>query len=333
MSAAAASNAPAPATGAQQSPVQNIDAVDVTDDSSSDRAESIASLKTSLASSIYNFRAENGRTYHRYKDGTYLYPNDERESDRLDLQHELFLLTLDWKLGLAPPNEEDSNVKRVLDVGTGTGLWAIDFGDAHPNAEVIGVDLSPPQVDVPPNVVFEIDDLEEPWLYSRPFDYIHSRMMTSSVANWKNYLQKCFDNLEPGGYLELQEVDGLAISDDGTLKEDSAMQKGSKLLKEACEIFGRPFQSIPALIGIMQDIGFVDIVSTKYKWPTNSWPKDPKLKLMGDYSLANNLAGIEGWYMAPYTRALGWKKEEVQVFLIDVRKELKDTSIHAYLPM
>jgi len=46
------------------------------------------------------------------------------------------LLTLDNKLGLSPPNLPDSKVKRVLDVGTGTGIWAIDFGDEHPEATV-----------------------------------------------------------------------------------------------------------------------------------------------------------------------------------------------------
>jgi len=54
----------------------------------------------------------------------------------LDLQHHLFLLTLDHKLGLAPPNKPDSKVERVLDLGTGTGIWAVDFADEHPEAEV-----------------------------------------------------------------------------------------------------------------------------------------------------------------------------------------------------
>jgi hypothetical protein len=33
----------------------------------------------------------------------------------------------------------------VLDIGTGTGAWAIDFADEYPKAEVIGTDLSPIQ--------------------------------------------------------------------------------------------------------------------------------------------------------------------------------------------
>ena len=57
----------------------------------------------------------------------------------------MFILTLDNRLGLAPPNDPDSKVKRVLDVGTGTGIWAIDYADEHPDAKVIGVDLSPIQ--------------------------------------------------------------------------------------------------------------------------------------------------------------------------------------------
>lgn len=62
-----------------------------------------------------------------------------------DLQHNLFLLTLDDKLGLAPPNEPDSKAKHILDIGTGTGIWAIDYADEHPEAQVVGVDLSPIQ--------------------------------------------------------------------------------------------------------------------------------------------------------------------------------------------
>ncbi|TQN64629.1 Secondary metabolism regulator LAE1, partial [Colletotrichum shisoi] len=80
------------------------------------------------------------------------------------LQHWLCLGSFRNKLGLAPPNDEGPPVKRVLDLGTSTGLWAIEFGDEHPEAEVIGVDIFPPQIEfVPPNVRLEIDDIDETW--------------------------------------------------------------------------------------------------------------------------------------------------------------------------
>jgi len=69
-------------------------------------------------------------------------PNDESELDRLDLTHHMLKICLGNKLFLAPIGEKPS---KVLDIGTGTGIWAIELGDDHPNADIIGTDLSPTQ--------------------------------------------------------------------------------------------------------------------------------------------------------------------------------------------
>lgn len=55
---------------------------------------------------------------------------------RTDMQSEICNLTFHGKMGFAPPAEEGANVGRILDLGTGTGLWAIDYGDQHPETEV-----------------------------------------------------------------------------------------------------------------------------------------------------------------------------------------------------
>jgi methylase of polypeptide subunit release factors len=53
------------------------------------------------------------------------------------MHHEVMLVLLDGQLHKAPLNDP----QRILDVGCGTGIWAIDTADAYPGAEVIGTDL------------------------------------------------------------------------------------------------------------------------------------------------------------------------------------------------
>jgi hypothetical protein len=42
---------------------------------------------------------------------------------------------------------------------------------------------------------------------------------------------------------------------------------------------------------------------------------------------------LEGLSYAAFTRGLGWSKEETEVFLAGVRKDMNDTKIHAYFEM
>jgi methylase of polypeptide subunit release factors len=64
-------------------------------------------------------------------------PTDEKEQDRLDMHHEIMLQLLGGKLHLAPIDTP----QKILDIGTGTGIWAIDAADTYPSAEVVGTDL------------------------------------------------------------------------------------------------------------------------------------------------------------------------------------------------
>jgi len=82
---------------------------------------------TSISESVFDFKYANGRRYHadRFRYAEYFMPNDEREQDRLDFYHHMFLQFLGGKLYIAPLQ----NPQRVLDVGTGTGIWATDFAE------------------------------------------------------------------------------------------------------------------------------------------------------------------------------------------------------------
>ena len=103
---------------------------------------------TSLVTAAKNHVFENGRRYHGYKEvrffetlflkawdnilcfykGKYFFPNDENEQERMDILHHCCLLALRGELFVAPVGK-DWKPQRVLDVGTGTGIWAIDFAE------------------------------------------------------------------------------------------------------------------------------------------------------------------------------------------------------------
>ncbi|KAF4832118.1 Secondary metabolism regulator laeA [Colletotrichum tropicale] len=100
----------------------------------------ISSYTSSLTSSVVDYPMEYGRRYHAFRPGSYVLPNDETESDRLDMAHALITRVIGNKLYLAPV--ETPKVHRILDIGTGTGIWAIEASDFFPNAEIIGNDLS-----------------------------------------------------------------------------------------------------------------------------------------------------------------------------------------------
>lgn len=300
-------------------------------DSAIDTA-STGSTTTSLASSIAKYRMENGRTYHTYKEGSYHLPNDEIENERLDLQHQLCFLTFNNKLFTCPAGV-DKPLKRVLDAGCGTGAWAMDMADEHPETEVIGVDLSPIQPTlVPPNITFLVDDLEAEWTYSQPLDLIYLRFLVGSISDWDNLIRQAFQNLSPGGWIETADAVYPLACDDDTVTEDQAVYKWSNLMRDAAAKVhpGRSLDGSMELKQKMIDRGFTNVTEKWYKWPMNSWPKDPKFKELGGWTLENVLSGLSALSLALFTRVLGWTCEEVELFLIDVRQDLKNKNIHGY---
>ena len=85
---------------------------------------SMATSTTSLTSSCNSHTFEHGRRYHAHPDheeSPYPLPNDRREQEREDLKHDMMLEVLSDKLFLAPVDKP----LKVLDIGTGTGQWAI----------------------------------------------------------------------------------------------------------------------------------------------------------------------------------------------------------------
>src|SRR5207248_11331267 len=196
-------------------------------------------------------------------------PNDEQACDYLDIVHHIFTLTFDGKLFLAPIGD---NPQRVLDLGTGTGIWAIDFADQYPSASVIGNDLSPIQPrDVPPNVQFEVDDFCSEWTYTKEsFDYIHARGLYGSVADYSALYAEVLKHLKPGAWFEQVELSVVPQSDDGSIA-GTPFETWGPVSLEAGDKFGKTLRIVNETKDRMEAAGFQDIHYQTFKLPIGGW--------------------------------------------------------------
>ncbi|KAH6627529.1 S-adenosyl-L-methionine-dependent methyltransferase [Chaetomium tenue] len=134
-----------------------------------------ASSTVSLPPAVLDYRTLHGRRFHstRHTNARYWTPNDELHCEAADLMHDCITLVHDGGLFKAPLQD---GLERVLDVGTGTGQWAIDFADAHPNTQTF-----------PAN----------------HFDYVHMRLLFGSVPDWPRLLREAYRCCKPGGSFDV----------------------------------------------------------------------------------------------------------------------------------
>ncbi|KAH8652667.1 S-adenosyl-L-methionine-dependent methyltransferase [Tricladium varicosporioides] len=270
----------------------------------------------SVRASIYDFVEEHGRTYHNFHSGS-----------ALELQNHIWWLTLESKLHFTPFS---SPPQRVLDIGCGTGNWAIEFAHQYPSAHVTGTDLSPIQPDyVPPNCDFEIDDAEEEWPFTESFDYIHGRALMNCFKDISTVFTSAFHALSPGGHFEMQDGCMPFRSADGTLDNSTILDWCHKTLEGSARL-GRRWADPRDYKAIMEKVGFVDVVETRLKWPLNTWPKDGKLKELGMW-VREDMMEILPAVKKVFIAGLGWNVDDADAFVERAKADLMNRNIHGWV--
>ncbi|KAF2025084.1 S-adenosyl-L-methionine-dependent methyltransferase [Setomelanomma holmii] len=307
------------------------DTVDPASDDADSAYGDVASETASLTSSIMRGRYENGRRYHAYQDGIYMFPDDEQEQDRLDIKYASLQMVFSDRVVFAPLKDP----QEILDIGTGTGIWAMDAGEQYPGATGKRCDVLISICRVPPNVKFEIDNAEDLWTWDEDFfDLVHMRTMTGCIRDWDKLFSQAFRHTKPGGYIELQEMDYMGIV------QPTSRNPGTSFITWCAEqgLAGKKAglnlrTSVSFLTSSLARAGFVDCQVLEYKLPIGPWARDKRLRNAGLLQLSAMLEGIEGLSLRLYTFYAGWSLDELKILLAKVRSELKDPGCHTYWPV
>ncbi|KAJ3860468.1 hypothetical protein EV359DRAFT_85288 [Lentinula novae-zelandiae] len=153
-------------------------------------------------------------TTRHYTSEQYLLPADTVETARLNHQHAWITQAFENRLRIAPVSLNTGD--KVLESAAGSGIWALEFeAENAANGCIIDVEC----VDItnkqfphqhPPNVHFSVNsatDLPLDWVSS--FSYAHQRLLIVAMNDslWKKVVKELYRVLQPGGWIELLEVE------------------------------------------------------------------------------------------------------------------------------
>ena len=241
-------------------------------------------------------------TYHTDKDSRYLIPNDSPEHVRLETQARHLSAIMNGRIIHAPL--ERSNVKRILDVGCGTGIVTDYLGRRYPHAEAIGLDLSavPDLRDRPSNVRFLrgnfVTEKPSTWLpdnretanyaseQSLPdnpaFDLIYSRLLLCGMNNWPAFISAESSLLRPEGWAEVHDLDWIWYDKSGEVISDAWPWQCR--LRAAADSHGMDWSCGSRAKQWMEDAGFEDVQVKTYRWPYGGdWEKNEVMREFGEY--------------------------------------------------
>jgi len=223
------------------------------------------------------------------------------------------------------------DIHNVLDIGTGTGIWAIEFADEFPSAAVLGIDLSPIQPEyVPINCSFRVDNAEHEWPSNEVYDLIHTRAMLAAIADWPKLFGQAFAHLRPGGYLEMHDFCLPSKVFGDTPSPDSRFMQYSDHITTALGSIGKNMAAPKLWKAQLEAAGFVDVHAKWFHWPVGTWAKGKKNKLLGKMLWQDFFHGIDT--VAPLlSKILGWDEERVGTFLEETREEMKAEKYNIYM--
>ncbi|KAJ7876180.1 S-adenosyl-L-methionine-dependent methyltransferase [Mycena olivaceomarginata] len=109
--------------------------------------------------------------------------------------------------GLCP--EDIGQPRKILEIGAGSGAWAIHAAKLYPEADVLAIDMNPlPARPLPPNLSYQQVNILEPFPFpAGTFDIVHIRLVLVHLPDAFSVLSRIIDLVAPGGWLLADDLD------------------------------------------------------------------------------------------------------------------------------
>ncbi|RPA83681.1 S-adenosyl-L-methionine-dependent methyltransferase [Ascobolus immersus RN42] len=249
-------------------------------------------------------------------------------------------------------------IRRVLDLGMGTGAWSIAVARSYPSCNVTGIELVPhllpAEEDQPSNLEIQVDDLNNPFTWPVDhFDFIQSRNVLLGISRpWGEYMKDCTRILRAGGWLQFIEFEWCLKTDPpNQIPKGSAIHQWNTYFSEAMEDREKPrnLGEPSRLNHHMQGAGLTDVSQRMLRvplWPwsssriTTSSPdsladstivpheNDIADKFSGQVTLS--LAHLSQYMITTYC---GVSLNEFYILMASVRNEIEQRQYRVYLPL
>jgi hypothetical protein len=157
--------------------------------------------------------------------------------------------------------------------------------------------------------------------------------MYTGIRNFRKFIQQCFDHVKPGGWVEISSVYPMPRADDGTLPDDAALLELSQGFHEISVRMGADAEFQLKLKDWFLDIGFEGVTEEIFKIPSSPWAKDLTMKKIGAFELMNIVEGASGFLHRGWTKDFGQSREELEMLVMRIKKELSANKFHCYVPL
>ncbi|KAG8927377.1 hypothetical protein FRC01_007573, partial [Tulasnella sp. 417] len=281
----------------------------------------------------------------------YLFAADAAEHTRLNAQHGAIILTFG---GLFPSEAQgvvqaslqspDRRLKpAVLDIGTGSGAWAIDMAKQIPEADVIGCDLVPvnPGSEPPSNCRFELCDvnvnLER--YPSNAFNIVHARYVLQGIKDYPSFFKQVARLLRPGGvFVSIEPACAGFDAQKNRITAKNPEDPGFTWFHRLATYYGEAtlagnpsLASVERVGGVLRDLGdtWSAVSDTSAFVPVGAWSTNPVEQraggLMGQSMLGASVS------TRPLFLSRGISIEDVERLQEGLRTELAESRVQQYM--